>query len=152
MMNYVKEGGFFSLDVIGKFGGKDKQLISIAQLPDNQEYIHNGHHRVLAIYLAGREYIRDDEYVNVSRTYGQYMTCNFDSDYLTPFDPRKYTRIPDFSEFKAEIRDMVKKKISPIEISRHIKLNDVRYKVVRKGDHIHYLAQQILPGYRSSCS
>lgn len=144
MIRFVKRGGFFTQGAIKVFGGRDQKPIIISQLPDGQDYIHNGHHRVLAVYLGGRVYIRDDEYALEPRTYEEYLTPNLGRGFVTPFDPRRHMRIPDFSAFKQEIMRLMFDSSRHMPVNQYIELNAYRYRVPRVAKHIHYLAESLL--------
>lgn len=144
MIRYVKGGGFFTREAIKAFGGRDQKLIVISQLPDGQDYIHNGHHRVLAIYLGGREYVRADEYTLEPRTYEDYLTPNEVSGFVTPFDLRKHMRVADFSQFKKDVYAHMVDSSDNTPLDRFISMNAHRYRVPRVDTHIHHLAKALL--------
>lgn len=61
------------------------------------DYIHDGHHRLIAAGLAGIEpQIRVEEYSMVD-----YVNPN-PPRWMTPFDPRFEVRVPEFFSFKNE--------------------------------------------------
>jgi hypothetical protein len=90
MIDFVKAGGFYTeqalKDYAAKFPGEYNTLIAISQFPDKDKYVHDGHHRLVSIYLGGRDYIRDDEYELTQWTFEQYTNCNHELGFWTPFD------------------------------------------------------------------
>lgn len=83
----------------------------------------DGHHRVCAIHLGGRNYIDEEEYVILHLTYKMAMSVNLDAGFVTPFDPRKeacnsglqtlilpQVRKRDFLGFKKQVLEMRRKK------------------------------------------
>jgi hypothetical protein len=49
-------------------------------------------HRVLAIYLSGRDYLDIDEYVHIMSNYDDINTVHFSKRFVTPYDPRTEMR------------------------------------------------------------
>eukprot|EP01126_Amoeba_proteus_P061643 TRINITY_DN8299_c0_g1_i4.p1 TRINITY_DN8299_c0_g1~~TRINITY_DN8299_c0_g1_i4.p1 ORF type:complete len:186 (+),score=49.15 TRINITY_DN8299_c0_g1_i4:56-559(+) len=109
MIEFVRNGGFFTAENIVSKDGPPK-LITIATFPDNKSYVWDGHHRVCAIYLGGRNYISKDELRPIRLTYQLTMTPNLDTGFVTPFDPRTEVRVRDFLPFKKKILEMRERK------------------------------------------
>ena len=108
MVDYVKNGGKFTIEAIQthlfKLGRTHRpSLISLNRFEDGELYVRDGHHRVGSIWLAGREYLHDDEYVIENYTYKEYLEINFESSYVTPFDPRSEVRFGNFYGFRQEV-------------------------------------------------
>lgn len=103
MIEFVKNGGFWSREALDAFalqnGIRHSPLMEIAVFP-NRMMIHDGHHRIVSIFLGGRDYIREDEYVVKHWNYSNYMGINFKTGWVTPFDPNCEIRLPDISAFK----------------------------------------------------
>jgi hypothetical protein len=110
MIEFVKNGGFWTLDVLSKFakekGKKNSPLIEIVKFPDEKYMIHDGHHRLVSIYLAGRDFVRKDEYVQKEWDYCDYLKINFENGWVTPFDPIAEIRLPDIYKFKFTALDL----------------------------------------------
>ena len=56
MVKFVSQGGLFTTKVLAEYNSIDPHgelTIEIALFPDGKFYVHNGHHRVVAMYLAG---------------------------------------------------------------------------------------------------
>jgi hypothetical protein len=109
MANYVKNGGFWNqsyLDNYAKEKGlvKSSPLISISQFEDGLMYVHDGNHRAVSVFLGGRKYLREDEYILSNWKYSQYLEIAPENGWFTPFDPRVHVRTPDFAAFKEEVK------------------------------------------------
>lgn len=101
MVELISVGGKFDLPTLEKYSsGKDIRLINISRFEDGRLFIHDGHHRVAAVYLGGRKYLYDDEYVIKDWTYSEYLEINFEKKWVTPFDPRTEVRVPDYGDYK----------------------------------------------------
>lgn len=113
MIAYVKEGGFWTAEALLGYSKshslRTSPLIQVSRFEDSQTngpfYIHDGHHRALSTFLAGRSFLREDEYEITDWAYQQYMEVNHANGWYTPFDPRTQVRLPDFGDFKREARD-----------------------------------------------
>jgi hypothetical protein len=104
MIKHVSEGGYFHYSNLLRFNkGKESSLIEIAEFEDGKYYVHNGHHRSVAIWLGGRNHLQDGEYYIKRWKYDDYNTINMERQYVTPFDPRTQVRLPDFSAFKRRV-------------------------------------------------
>jgi len=107
MVSFVEKGGFFTKNALKEFAVKNKTnrvspLVQISKFEDKVEYVHDGHHRVVSCWLAGRFILDPSECELGNWTYQRYMTPNIETNWFTPFDPRTQARIPDFSIFKHE--------------------------------------------------
>lgn len=102
MTDFVRNGGFWTQEALDKYNGKPTPLIQISRFEDGQEYIHDGHHRLIATWLAGRYELDDSEYQVKEYTYARYMTAKPQMLFFTPFDPRIHIRKSDFAEFRAK--------------------------------------------------
>eukprot|EP01127_Copromyxa_protea_P010376 TRINITY_DN2524_c0_g1_i2.p1 TRINITY_DN2524_c0_g1~~TRINITY_DN2524_c0_g1_i2.p1 ORF type:complete len:145 (-),score=24.86 TRINITY_DN2524_c0_g1_i2:71-505(-) len=78
----------------------------VSNTPKGRNYVWDGHHRVCALYLGGRNYLDASEYEILNITYALAMTPNLDTGYVTPFDPRTEVRKRDFLGFKRKILTM----------------------------------------------
>ncbi len=107
MVSFVEKGGFFTQKALEEFAANNNTsrvspLIQVSQFEDNYDYIHDGHHRVVACWIAGRYFLSPQEFELGNWTYQRYMTPNIKTNWFTPFDPRTQARIPDFAVFKHE--------------------------------------------------
>lgn len=108
MSLFVKNGGFWNQDALDEFAKCNKlpsssPLIQIPKFEDGRQFVHDGHHRVVSVHMGGRDFLRDDEYVEYEFEYEKYIECNdaaFQNGFFTPFDPRTELRHPDFKSFK----------------------------------------------------
>lgn len=109
MIQFVRDGGFWTPDELTKYS-KEKNLtrvspsIAITRFEDGVEYLHDGHHRCVATWLGGRDYLRSDEYEMSSWSYEGYIELAPQNNWYTPFDPRIHVRKADFSSFKQEAK------------------------------------------------
>lgn len=104
MVAYVADGGIFDTQSLSEHSdGRDVRLINLVKFEDGRIFIHDGHHRVAAIYLGGRKFLSSDEYTIKSWKYEDYKTINFQVGWVTPYDPRIEVRIPDYFFFKEEV-------------------------------------------------
>lgn len=87
MIDHVKAGGLFSGMCVFSF-------------PDGRKFLHDGHHRVVSIWLGGRRHLEAQEYVVINSTYENITSVLFDKFFVTPFDPRTEMRLGEFGEFK----------------------------------------------------
>lgn len=106
MVKFVRQGGAFSFAELQKFATdhdkKANDLIQIRRFEDGKIFIHDGHHRCLSIWLAGREHLLEEEYQISDWLYSQYGEINLQVGYVTPYDPQQETRFADFGPFKIE--------------------------------------------------
>ncbi len=116
MVDFVISGGFWTQDVINKFSNKQVLLIQISEFEDGVQYVHDGHHRVIATLLGGRDYLRQDEYEVKTYTYERYMTAKPHINYFTPFDPRIHVRKADLFEFKLAAKKVYQTKPDQFDI------------------------------------
>jgi hypothetical protein len=82
---------------------KEGRPIQLSRFPDGALYCHNGHHRIAACVIAGRDHLLDGEYAIEDWTYEQYLEINWEANYLTPFDPRLETRIEELTPFRTAV-------------------------------------------------
>jgi len=116
MVAHVQSGGLFTTDVLEGFakeqGLKTSPLIQISEFEDGQQFIHDGHHRTVSIWLGGRNHIDDNEYEIKKWKYQDYLDIVFlkpDGKWLgwvTPYDPRTEVRMPDIADFKKCVHDL----------------------------------------------
>jgi len=109
MVDHVQKGKIFDKAEIRKYGTlwglQHSPLINIRRFPDENFYIHDGHHRILAIHLAGRTRLETSEYRITEWTFDQYTNIELDKGWFTPFDPRIEIRNADFNPYKRQIRE-----------------------------------------------
>lgn len=110
MVEFVSSGGKWTRDNIidyAKKVGSKASVITISRFPDGLLLAHDGHHRLVATYLAGRCWLDTDEYVLTDWKYEDYLEVNFEKGWVTPFDPRQEVRLPDFLDFKNRVMAIV---------------------------------------------
>jgi hypothetical protein len=125
----VREGVFWTSAVLQAYAALHNapvpRPIAIACFPDSRRMIRDGHHRCVATYLGGREYLRHDEYKLEYYTYEMYSEINFEAGFVTPFDPRTEVRVPDFTAFREEVFRLYTR--SRDEAIAFIRQNKARY-------------------------
>lgn len=68
------------------------------------KYLWDGHHRVVAIWLGGRDVLYPSECLIVSNsTYELTSKIRWHLGFVTPFDPRIEVRSSNFAPFKANV-------------------------------------------------
>ena len=135
MVEFVLSGGLYTKDVLNQYNKtSDSNLIIINRFEDGQLYLHDGHHRVASIYLAGnRDFLFETEVEYWDYTYSRYINPNFSNGWYTPFDPRTHVRIPDFFNFKEKVRIMSEQ--NPDMAKEYILNNQDQYLVPRTEKH-----------------
>jgi hypothetical protein len=126
MILFIKSGGFWTKQSLEAYSNlqnlnRVSPLIQLSKFDDEKVFLHDGHHRVISTYLAGRDYLRPDEYQVTNWRYSDYLEVNDEIGWYTPFDPRSHTRTPDFANFKK----LAKEKFlnNPIEAKQWIAEN-----------------------------
>lgn len=109
MIEYVKNGGFWTKEYLEQYSKLKKlprvsPIIAISSFEDGQKFVHDGHHRCVATWLGGRDYLRDDEFVISDWKYDEYLEIAPHNNWYTPFNPKTHVRTPDFADFKAEAK------------------------------------------------
>lgn len=107
-MSSFAKNNFFIKEVLDK----DKpSLIKISIFSEDDPgkyYIHDGHHRCCAILIAGRTYLREDEYTITDwKVYSKYLEINFEKGWITPFHPKFEVRVANTSKFRKHIKKML---------------------------------------------
>lgn len=81
-------------------------LIRLVQFEDGKLFVADGHHRMVALSLARRGWLYDNEYFISEWRYEDYLSINFEVKWVTPFDPRTHIRRPDYFEFKKKVYEL----------------------------------------------
>lgn len=137
MVDFVAKGGVFnSMRLYEHSNGKDTRKINLVRFEDGRLYIHDGHHRVAAVYLGNRDILFDEEYEITSWTYAQYIEIKFEKRWITPFDPRSEVRVCDYEKYKNHIWWMhsehgEEEATTAIEIRRSEYLKDRRSRTIQ---------------------
>lgn len=151
MAEFVRSGGFWTTQILDQYAldkglSRSSPLIQIPRFEDGKHFIHDGHHRVVSVFVGGRNYLRDDEYVEYDFQYNKYLECGngaFQNGFFTPFDPRTELRLSDFREFKEKALQMFGDPATSEEtLCQWIHDNAHRYRQSRNGvmtvDHLLY--------------
>ncbi len=129
MIEFVQSGGFWTQEALADFakrnGKGDTRSINITVFEDGRRMLHDGLHRCTSTLLAGRQYLREDEYELNPWTYESYLTPNFELGFVTPFDPRTEVRVEDWHAYKAEV--MAIAAVDKVEAAAFISRNRDRY-------------------------
>jgi hypothetical protein len=111
MMEFVAGGGLWTEAALrahaARHGLPPPSPIRLSQFPDAL-VVHDGHHRLVATYLAGRDFLDPAEYRVTRWTYEQYLEINFACGWVTPFDPRTHVRIADFAGWKRRVLELAR--------------------------------------------
>jgi hypothetical protein len=111
MITYVNGGGRFDEAALGSYAirhnlPKVAPLIEIAQFEDGGYALHNGHHRLTAIYLGRQDSkLHSSEYFIRNWKYQDYIDIILPA-WVTPFDVRTHLRIPELAVWKAKVREV----------------------------------------------
>jgi hypothetical protein len=106
MVQWVKSGATFDEEALRAHGSTEK-LIEIAQFEDKHIFLHNGHHRCVAIWLGGRFQIEDSEYYIKQWKYEDYNRIGFENEYYTPFNIVNEVRIQNLAPYKMFIKSLI---------------------------------------------
>lgn len=148
MVEFVQKGGFFTLEEITRHHDGDTSLISLTRFEDGRVFVHNGHHRVAAVWLAGRERLNSFEYLILDKKYSDYLEPNYlrpDGHWLgwvTPFDPRKEVRAAEFGDFKQRVREIFEQQGEP-HATHYVLTNGGLYKAEKRFDTVPQLADYV---------
>lgn len=137
MVQFIREEGIWNEVALFEHArlyhpGRVSPLIQISRFPDGQDYIHDGHHRIITTWLGGRSFLVSEEYEITKWTYEEYLEVNLPKGWMTPFDPRTHCRRPDLHEFKNSVRSMIGREfeawgmgasILPTKIEKYIREN-----------------------------
>jgi hypothetical protein len=104
LADFVRQGGVFSCRGEGPCNYQNK--IKIARFEDGVNYVRDGHHRVSAVLIAGRDYLDWDEVVVEDWKYEQWLLPNLEVGWVTPHDPRYEVRVHDLSSWKEKLREL----------------------------------------------
>jgi hypothetical protein len=117
MMDFVADGGVWSEAALREYAGRHglppAPLIQLSLFPGEPGrpdplMVHDGHHRVVATHLAGRDLLYPQEYRVTRWTYEQYLEINFACGWVTPFDPRTHVRTADFVVWKRRVLEVAR--------------------------------------------
>lgn len=78
-------------------------IIRLVETEDGKLYIWDGHHKLVAHYLCGKDDLPDYMFDIQQRTYASVQSINFESEFVTPFDLRGECRKPEFFIFKNSV-------------------------------------------------
>ena len=112
MIEFVQNGNFWTDENLSLFALTNNirkaATIEIAEFPDGQLMIHDGHHRCISKLLGGSLYLREDEFHIKKWQYSNYQNLNLKNSWFTPFDPKTEVRKAEFKEFKDKVLLLMK--------------------------------------------
>ena len=167
MIQLIKEGGRFDTESLIEYHRSqpyanlphDKAvggLIEISAFPDGAFYLHNGHHRAVAIHLAGREFLYDDEFYVKQWEYRDYDSIVFHNPdgswrgYVTPLDIRVEARKKDIGHFKDKVRKIYCKLGEQFAI-RHIQNSKGLYTTAKRYYTVPQFSDATIKNFASKC-
>lgn len=145
MSEYVKNGGVFTIDNVPEFHPEDTvfPLIRLSRFPNDELYIHDGHHRAVSICIGGRDYLLPDEYeIQDWDSKERYAEINLNASWITPIDLRTEVRLPDTRVYKRLVQEA-----SPTEVFKLIDNLKHMYATHRRHDNVVDLAADIAKTY-----
>jgi hypothetical protein len=110
MMDFVADGGVWDEPALRRYAGGPDQppLVQLAAFPAGPGgpgllLVHDGHHRLVATHLAGRDFLYPQEYQVTAWSYEDFLAVNLACGWVTPFDPRTHVRRADFIGWKEQV-------------------------------------------------
>jgi len=126
MVKHVRNHGYWTEEVLTEHSKKNNlppgRLIEIVEFPDGQRMVQNGHHRCVATYIGGRDFLRGDEFFIRKWKYSDYLEINFEEKWVTPLDPRTHIRVSDIGKYKKHVLSLKED-----EAREYIEENSDRY-------------------------
>jgi len=144
MIEHVKNGGFWTKEYLEEYSLLKKlprvsPIIAISSFEDGVKFVHDGHHRCVATWLGGRDYLRSDEFLISEWKYEEYLEIAPHNNWYTPFNPKTHVRTPDFAEFKVQAK--LRFKDNPKEAADWLYENLDEFRTVRTIDSVADLAK-----------
>ncbi len=147
MAEFVRLGGHFTKDSISEYnthnpGTQSGWPIKLSRFEDGQLYCADGHHRLAAIVMGGRQYLEESEYEIRDWTYASYLEINLDCMWVTPFDLRTEIRFSDYTDFKKTVANLIR--TSPEAAIEYIIANKHLYAVRRDVHSVHDIMARMI--------
>jgi hypothetical protein len=148
MMDFVADGGIWTETALRQYADRHglpaPSLIQLSEFPAPSGevallLIHDGHHRLVATHLAGRDFLHAGEYQVTRWSYEEYLAINFRCGWVTPFDPRTHARKADFGAWKARVLEVAQTDLA--EAERMIRDEAAAYRERRRYSAIGALSQ-----------
>jgi hypothetical protein len=137
MIRFVADGGAFDENTLGSYAIREglvrvSPLIEVAEFEDGRYALHNGHHRLSAIFLGrNHPFLFKSEYFVRKWKYKDYTDIVVPT-WVTPFDVRTQLRIPQLAAWKEKIREVYIEK-GEIATIDYIEENKSEY-IVERGE------------------
>jgi hypothetical protein len=110
MIAHVKANGLWDADYLKRYselkGIRLSPIIQLSRFEDGKVFLHDGHHRAAATFLAGRAFLYPSEFHVTQWKYSEYLEISHPNGWYTPFDPRTHVRTPNFSRFKRMAKEL----------------------------------------------
>lgn len=113
-------------------------FVKLIYFGENKYLLHDGHHYCSALWVDQGPDGFLENYLVYDLYWVDYTAINFDANFVTPFDPRKEVRVPDFFGFKDEALDIYRND-GRIAATKFILDNPRRYKEPRTAHKIWHL-------------
>jgi len=127
LLYYATNRAIFDLNFVLRLSHECGSLIKLSRFPNGSCYVHDGHHRVIALFLAHRKFLYPQEYQYMDfDSYDRYNEVNFETGWVTPFNIREELRLPDVRNFKEYVFSLPRK-----EAEEYIRNNRGEYVVKR---------------------
>lgn len=144
MIEYVQNGGFWTKEYLEEYSLLKKlprvsPIIAISSFEDGAKFVHDGHHRCVATWLGGRDYLRSDEFIVSDWKYDEYLEIAPHNNWYTPFNPKTHVRTADFAEFKTQAK--IRFKADPKEAVDWLYENLDEFRTLRTIDSVPDLAK-----------
>jgi hypothetical protein len=148
MMDFVADGGVWTEAALREHARlhnlPEPSPIQLSAFPGGSGtapllLVHDGHHRLVATHLGGRDFLHPQEFAITLWAYDDYLAINFRSGWVTPFDPRTHARTADFASWKDRVMEVAR--ADPALAERMIREETGAYRVVRRYSDIASLAE-----------
>ena len=108
MIDFVRNGGIFTNEFIQQYHNDESSInhqpMKIKIMPDDKHFLHDGHHRAIALWIAGRKELYPEEYTTHNwPSYESFSEVNLSVGWVTPLDIREEIRYPDVVPFKERV-------------------------------------------------
>ena len=81
LIRFIEAGGFFH-----STKRRERIQLSLCTAKGRKIYIHNGHHRLLALYLSGHRELQESERILIDWNYDKYMEFSPETGFVAIFD------------------------------------------------------------------
>ena len=96
LIEYIANGSSWTTEI-------DGDLPKVVRFEDGQLFLRDGHHRCVASLAAGRTNLHASEYELEDWEYSAWSEPNFETGFITPYDPRHAIRVHDLTEHRTAV-------------------------------------------------